>query len=244
MAAVDTAAAAAAATAKSEAIAAANAYTDGKIGEVNTANNNLGTRVEKVEAKLGDVADGTKVTTLIATAKSEAIAEVVGTAESASSTDTIKGAKKYTDEKIAELLDNDTEAVDSIMELAQAMTDNKDAIDALRDIAGSKASQADHDALAGRVGANETAISGLQTTVSDMDTAYKAADETTLQSAKDYADGLAGNYATAEQGAKADSALQEITTTADGGLKVTNKNQIDIDTGVTFVLKCGDSVIA
>lgn len=38
--------------------------------------------------------------------------------------------------------------------------------------------------------------------------AYEAADATTLQSAKDYADGLAGNYATAAQGAKADTAVQ------------------------------------
>lgn len=59
--------------------------------------------------------------------------------------------------------------------------------------------------------------------------------------AKAYADGLAGNYATAAQGAKADSALQEIITTAGGGLKVTNKNQIDIDTDVVFVFNCGDS---
>lgn len=59
--------------------------------------------------------------------------------------------------------------------------------------------------------------------------------------AKAYADSLAGNYATAAQGAKADTALQEITTTANGGLKVTNKNQIDIDTDVVFVFNCGDA---
>ena len=59
--------------------------------------------------------------------------------------------------------------------------------------------------------------------------------------AKAYADGLAGNYATAAQGAKADSALQEITTTANGGLKVTNKNHIEIDTDVVFVFNCGNA---
>ena len=59
--------------------------------------------------------------------------------------------------------------------------------------------------------------------------------------AKAYADGLAGNYATAAQGAKADTALQEITTTANGGLKVTNKNQIDFDPNVVFVFNCGSS---
>lgn len=56
-----------------------------------------------------------------------------------------------------------------------------------------------------------------------------------------YADSLATNYATAAQGAKADSALQEITTTENGGLKVTNKNHIDFDPNVVFVFNCGDS---
>ena len=59
--------------------------------------------------------------------------------------------------------------------------------------------------------------------------------------AKAYADGLAGNYATAAQGAKADSALQEIKTTTNGGLKVTNKNQIDIDESILFILDCGSA---
>jgi hypothetical protein len=59
--------------------------------------------------------------------------------------------------------------------------------------------------------------------------------------AKAYADGLAGNYATAAQGAKADTALQEITTTANNGLVVTNKNKIDIDTNVVFVFNCGSA---
>lgn len=56
-----------------------------------------------------------------------------------------------------------------------------------------------------------------------------------------YADSLATNYATAAQGALADSALQEITTTENGGLKVTNKNHIDFDPNVVFVFNCGDS---
>jgi hypothetical protein len=47
-----------------------------------------------------------------------------------------------------------------------------------------------------------------------------------------------GEFATSAQGTKADNALQEVTTTANGGLKVTNKNQIDIDTDVVFVLDC------
>ena len=69
----------------------------------------------------------------------------------------------------------------------------------------------------------------------------KGAAATAEANAIAHADGLAGNYATAAQGAKADSALQEITTTANNGLKVTNKNQIDIDTSVVFVFNCGSS---
>lgn len=47
-------------------------------------------------------------------------------------------------------------------------------------------------------------------------------------------------FATGDK-AKLDSALQTITTTANGGLKVTNKNQIDIDTSVVFVFNCGSA---
>lgn len=52
-------------------------------------------------------------------------------------------AKQYTEDKIAQLLNNDTEAVDSIMELAEAMENNAEAIDALREIAGGKANASD-----------------------------------------------------------------------------------------------------
>ena len=61
--------------------------------------------------------------------------------------------------------------------------------------------------------------------------------------AKAYADSLAGNYATAAQGAKADSALQSVE--AGLGLKVSekanNKQTIDIDDSVVFVFNCGSA---
>lgn len=61
--------------------------------------------------------------------------------------------------------------------------------------------------------------------------------------AKNYADSLAGNYATAAQGAKADSALQNVE--AGLGLKVSakadNKQTIDIDDSVVFVFNCGSA---
>lgn len=88
---------------------------------------------------------------------------------------------------------------------------------------------------AGEVDAKITAL--------DLTNTYdaKGAAATAEANAIAHADSLAGNYATAAQGAKADSALQEITTTANNGLKITNKNQIDIDSNVVFVFNCGDS---
>ena len=61
--------------------------------------------------------------------------------------------------------------------------------------------------------------------------------------AKAYADGLAGNYATAAQGAKADSALQsvEVGTGLKVSAKANNKQTIEIDTDVVFVFNCGNA---
>lgn len=52
--------------------------------------------------------------------------------------------------------------------------------------------------------------SAIGTAKTEITAAYEAADTTTLNSAKTYADGLASNYATAAQGAKADTAIQEV----------------------------------
>lgn len=115
------------------------------------------------------------------------------------------------------------------------------------------ATEADLTLAENRITALEGKFGGAEGSVEDQIADAKqeainaaAADATTKANAaeanaKAYADGLAGNYATAAQGAKADSALQEITTTENGGLKVTNKNQIDIDTDVTFVFDCGSA---
>lgn len=61
--------------------------------------------------------------------------DVAGAAASA-----LTSANAYTDAEIANLLNNSTAAVDSIMELAEAMEDNADAITALEAVAASKAS--------------------------------------------------------------------------------------------------------
>ena len=66
-------------------------------------------------------------------------------------------SKTYTDEKIALLLNNSSEAVDSIMELATAMKDNADAIDALETIAGNKVDKTTYEAHAGSTVSHITA---------------------------------------------------------------------------------------
>ena len=55
----------------------------------------------------------------------------------------LASAKSYTDTEIANLLENSTDAVDSIYELRDAMNDNADAISALETIAGTKAAASD-----------------------------------------------------------------------------------------------------
>lgn len=77
------------------------------------------------------------------------------------------------------------------------------------------------------------------------DSADKAA--VVLSEAQKYADGLATNYATAAQGQKADSALQEVVANdvADkpSGIKVTEKNKIEVDDTIVWVFDCGDSTV-
>ena len=59
----------------------------------------------------------------------------------------ITEANKYTDDSVANLLNNSSEAVDSIFELRDAMEDNVDAIEALTTIAGSKVDKVDGKGL-------------------------------------------------------------------------------------------------
>lgn len=58
--------------------------------------------------------------------------------------------------------------------------------------------------------------------------AYEAADTTNLQSAKDYADSLSTNYATAAQGAKADTAVQEVVEGTTNGTISVDDNEVTV----------------
>ena len=79
----------------------------------------------EVDSKLSGKSD--------ASHKHDSLYDAKGSADTA-----LASSKSYTDEKVANLLNNSTEAVDSIMELAEAMSDNADAIKALETVAASK----------------------------------------------------------------------------------------------------------
>lgn len=64
------------------------------------------------------------------------------------------------------------------------------------------------------------------------------------KNAKDYADGLAKDYATAAQGGKADTAVQTVDGATGSGLKATKTGTsvtVDFDDSITFVFNCGTS---
>ena len=109
----------------------------------------------------------------------------------------------------------------------QNIQNNTDAIDALN-ITDGKVEKAKSADVASSL--DDAAIAQVKEIVVN-----KATDADTV-------DGMhAADFATKAQGALADTALQKIVTTENGGLVVTNNNQIDIDSNVVFVFKCGSS---
>ena len=62
---------------------------------------------------------------------------------SSAASSALTDANIYTDEKIGALMNNSSEAVDSIMELAQAMAENEGVVEALEQAIGTKANQSD-----------------------------------------------------------------------------------------------------
>lgn len=180
---------------------------DTKLGEINTANEGITSRVEDVEGAI-ETLNGTgegSVSKAVSDAKTEANA--------------------YTDEKIANLLDNDTEAVDSIMELAEAMTNNKDAIDALTEIAGTKATKEELAAVQKAV--DDQAASDATTYETKADATAK------LTEAKEYTD-ITKTTLEGEIAKKANSA--DLATVATSGLID------DLEQGENVIIfNCGDS---
>lgn len=115
------------------------------------------------------------------------------------------------------------------------------------------------DKLNGTAETEGSVAKSIADAVASTKTAYEAADATTLQSAKDYADGLAGNYATAAQGEKADTAVQpaaiaDMETKANAAATYATKAALDakadkstigeVETGKTVVEMIADAKTA
>ena len=109
-----------------------------KVGSASYSGNTISLPAYPTSLPASDVPDWAKESTKPSYTYSEVGADKFGAASEA-----LTSAKEYTDSEIANLLDNSTEAVDSIMELADAMKTNADAIEALETIAGTKASATD-----------------------------------------------------------------------------------------------------
>lgn len=150
--------------------------------------------------------------------------------------DAIAAAKTYTDGRETAIKAAYEAYADQAEADAKAYTD-------AREIEINKyADQAEADAIAA---AATDAKNKADQALADAKAYADQAELDAIASANAYADGLAGNYATAAQGAKADSALQEVEVGT--GLKVSvkanNKQTIEIDTDVVFVFNCGSASV-
>lgn len=99
-----------------------NAESSYRTGNVNITKANIG---------LGNVDNTSDANKPVSTAQQEAMDSLFAQ------------AKKYADDKDALLLNNSSTAVDSIMELATAMAENEDVVDALEQAIGTKANSSD-----------------------------------------------------------------------------------------------------
>ena len=152
-----------------------------------------------------------------------------------------EGVQAYKDtlKEIQDYINSDAEAAGAMSASIKANTDAIDAIEADYLKSSDKTTlQGNIDGVAGRVTTlegqiatkveqedfeelNGTVTSIQLTLETELPTFVTGKDAETLQSAKNYADGLAKNYATAAQGAKADTAVQTVVEgTANGTILV------------------------
>lgn len=134
-------------------------------------------------------------------------------------------------------IDNEVERLENLIdEHAERISSNENLLETLNIENGkvANAKQADAATDANKLGGVESSRYLLKTDATGYDNILTKTEAAGAYQPK-------GNYATSAQGEKADTALQQITTTANGGLVVTGTNKVDIDTNVIFVFNCGDS---
>lgn len=104
----------------------------------NPVQNKVVTEALDNKLNVGDIADWAKADEKPAYTASEVGADIQGAADTA-----LSSAKSYTDTKVSDLVNGAPETLDTLKEIADAMSDNKDVVEALDIAVGSKANASD-----------------------------------------------------------------------------------------------------
>lgn len=122
-------------------------YSMGNGGEVDSAlsltsenpvQNKIVTEALENKLNIGDIADWAKADEKPVYTASEVGADIQGAADTA-----LSSAKSYTDTKISDLVNGAPETLDTLKEIADAMSNNNDVVEALDTAVGSKANASD-----------------------------------------------------------------------------------------------------
>lgn len=103
------------------------------------------TNVQTLSGKVDTLQTWTSTTGATKDDVNKAKTSLIGTTADNEDSDTITGAKKYADTKVAALVDGAPETLDTLNELAAALKDNAGIVDILNQSIGEKAAQADLD---------------------------------------------------------------------------------------------------
>lgn len=185
--------------------------------EINNAINGLKTTVDKLD---GDVSVEGSVKNLIEAAKYDDTTIKDDIAKNTTAIETLNGTgdgsvdKKVAD-AVAKIVANAPEAYDTLQEIATWISTHENSAATMnQSIQTNKTDIANLVKLVGTLpegDASKTIVEYIDSKVGGVNfsTAIATAKQEAIDAAKTYSDGLAKNYATAEQGKKADTALQE-----------------------------------
>ena len=210
--------------------------------EINNAINGLKTTVDKLD---GDVSVEGSVKNLIEAAKYDDTTIKDDIAKNTTAIETLNGtgdgsvAKQVAD-AVAKIVVNAPEAYDTLQEIATWISTHENSAATMnQSIQTNKTDIANLVKLVGTLpegDASKTIVEYIDSKVGGVNfsTAIATAKQEAIDAAKTYSDGLAKNYATAEQGTKADSALQEADVAGMRTDVTSNKSAVsDLKTRVT-----------
>lgn len=229
----------------------------GRVADLEAADLTINAAIDAIKADYLKTADKTELEGKITAAQSTADTAKAAIDAFLLEADATEKAVDTLKEIQAELAEGEASAASMLAEInALKAVDNAtqeeldNALATVNENIGKKADQTTVDTIDGKVTNLEKIDFADKAYVdqAEADAIATAAEDaltkanTAETNAKNYADGLAVNYATAAQGQLADTAIQDITTTADNGLKVSKTGttvNIDLDDTITFILYGG-----